>query len=106
MRRLASLTLIFLLTAGAAHPVSAQDDLARRGLAAFMKNGCHGCHTIGKVGSRLAPDLSHIGRKHGAAYLRQWLRDPQSLRPSAHMPALELTEADIDLLAVYLSTLP
>jgi cytochrome c oxidase subunit 2 len=104
MQRVIPATLLVLLTA-AGHPVSAQDDLARRGLATFMKNGCHRCHAIDKVGSPLAPNLSHIGRKHGAAYLRQWLRDPQSLRPSAHMPALELTDADIDTLADYLSTL-
>ena len=104
MRRVIPLTLLVLL-ASAGHPVSAQDAPGGRGLTTFMKNGCHGCHVIGNVGSPMAPDLSHIGRKHGAAYLRQWLRDPQSLRPSAHMPALELTDTDIDTLAVYLSTL-
>ena len=104
MRRVIPLTLLVLLAA-AGHPASAQDDPGGRGLATFMKNGCHSCHVIGKVGSPLAPDLSHIGREHGAEYLRQWLWDPRSVRPSDHMPALELTEADIDILAVYLSTL-
>jgi mono/diheme cytochrome c family protein len=104
MRRVMALTLLVLLAA-AGHPVSAHDGLGGRGLATFMKNGCHRCHAIGEVGSPMAPNLSHIGRKHGADYLRQWLRDPQSLRPSAHMPALELTDADIDTLAAYLSTL-
>lgn len=104
MRRAIPLALLVLLAA-AGHPARAQDDAAARGRATFMKNGCHGCHAIGNVGSPMAPNLSHIGRKHGPEYLRQWLRDPQSLRPSAHMPALELTEADIEILAVYLSTL-
>lgn len=104
MRRLIPLALLVLLAA-AGRPASARDDVAARGLATFLKNGCHGCHAIGNVGSPMAPNLSHIGRKHGPDYLRQWLRDPQSLRPSAHMPALELTDADIDTLARYLSTL-
>ncbi len=105
MRGVIPLTLLVLLAAAAGHPASAQDNRGGRGLATFMKNGCHSCHAIGKVGSPLAPNLSHMGREHGAEYLRQWLRDPRSVGPSAHMPALELTEADIEILAVYLSML-
>ena len=104
MRGVIPLALLIVL-AGAGRPASARDDVAARGLATFMKNGCHSCHAIGNVGSPMAPNLSHIGRKHSPDYLRQWLRDPQSLRPSAHMPALELTQGDIEILAVYLSTL-
>lgn len=104
MRGVIPLALLVLIAA-AGHRASAHDDVAARGRATFMKNGCHGCHAIGSVGSPVAPNLSHIGRKHGHDYLRQWLRDPESLRPSAHMPALELTDADIDTLARYLSTL-
>lgn len=105
MRGVIPLALLVLMLAAAGHPASAGDDVAARGLATFMKNGCHGCHAIANVGSPLAPNLSHIGRKHGPEYLRQWLRNPQSLRPSAHMPTLELTDADIETLARYLSTL-
>jgi hypothetical protein len=35
----------------------------------------------------------------------RWLRDPALQRPTAHMPALELSEEDVSALAVYLSTL-
>lgn len=105
MRRLMPITLLVVLATGAGSPARAQDDIAERGLATFMQNGCHSCHRIGKAGSPIGPDLSHIGFKHGPEYLRQWLRDPESLRPSAHMPTLELTDADIDTLAIYLSTL-
>jgi cbb3-type cytochrome oxidase cytochrome c subunit len=49
------------------------------------------------------PDLSHVGAKYRPEYLARWLRDPSYLRPSAHMPALELSEADIRALAAFLA---
>jgi mono/diheme cytochrome c family protein len=76
-----------------------------RGQAAFKTNGCYGCHMIGKFGTPIGPDLSTVGRKYSVDYLARWLRDPAMQRPSAHMPALELTEDDIRALSEYLATL-
>jgi cytochrome c553 len=76
-----------------------------RGQAAFKSNGCYGCHLIGKFGTPIGPDLSQVGRKYPEEYLARWLRDPALQRPSAHMPALELSEADVQALAVYLGSL-
>ena len=98
------LTLAALATAS---PAAAQDrgELAERGRGAFMTNGCHGCHTIGKMGTPIGPDLTRVGFKYREDYLERWLRDPAYLRPSAHMPKLELTESDIKALAAYLASL-
>ena len=79
--------------------------VVERGQAAFKNNGCYGCHLIGKFGTPIGPDLSHVGRKYPPEYLARWLRDPALQRPSAHMPALELTEADVRALAEYLGAL-
>lgn len=79
--------------------------VAERGQAAFKSNGCYGCHMIGAFGTPIGPDLSHVGRKYPPEYLARWLRDPAQQRPSAHMPALELTEADVQALATYLGSL-
>jgi mono/diheme cytochrome c family protein len=76
-----------------------------RGQAAFKNQGCYGCHLIGKFGTPIGPDLSHVGSKYPEAYLARWLRDPALQRPNAHMPALELTEADVQALAAYLGSL-
>ena len=73
------------------------------GRRAFVRNGCHGCHTIGALGTPIASDLSHVGARYRAAYLTRWLRDPSDVRPSTHMPALELTEADVEALAAFLA---
>ena len=79
--------------------------LVARGEAAFKTNGCYGCHMVGKFGTPIGPDLSRVGARYSTEYLARWLRDPALQRPSAHMPALELSEADIRALSVYLGSL-
>jgi cytochrome c oxidase subunit 2 len=98
------ITLAVLVAAGA---TLAQGTPARveRGGKWFMDNGCYGCHTVGKIGTPIGPDLSHVGNKYTLDYLERWLRDPLHQRPSAHMPKLELTEDQVQAVAAYLSSL-
>lgn len=100
MKRSGTLALLFTLVLGA--PAWAQD-LADEGRRAFVRNGCHGCHVVGKMGTPIATDLTHVGAKYRPEYLQRWLRDPSYLRPTAHMPVLELTDDDIRALAAFLS---
>ena len=67
-----------------------------RGEQLFVIQGCYGCHQVGKFGTPIGPDLSRVGAKYEARYLEQWLRDPESVRPTAHMPKLELTVREIE----------
>jgi cytochrome c oxidase subunit II len=90
-------------TAACAQPPSTP--VVERGQAAFKNQGCYGCHLIGKFGTPIGPDLSHVGSKYPEDYLARWLRDPALQRPNAHMPKLELTEADVKALAAYLGSL-
>jgi mono/diheme cytochrome c family protein len=82
-----------------------RDTLVTRGSAVFRDQGCYGCHTVGKMGTPIASDLSRIGAKHDEAYLARWLRDPAQQRPTAHMPKLELSESEVQALAAYLGSL-
>ena len=88
-------------------PAGGQDrvELQTRGEQLFVSQGCYGCHQIGKLGTPIGPELSRIGARYGASYLADWVRDPQSVRPSAHMPKLELSPQEIRALAAYLSSL-
>ncbi|HEY2994183.1 MAG TPA: c-type cytochrome [Methylomirabilota bacterium] len=89
-------------------PAAAQepgDGLVGRGREAFAANGCYGCHMVGKAGTPIGPELSHVGARYTPEYLARWLRDPALQRPSSHMPALELSERDVSALAAYLSSL-
>lgn len=101
MRRVVTVALLLLAPVGA---LFAQEP-AEQGKQDFMSNGCYGCHTVGRMGTPIGPDLSHVGAKYSVAYLQKWLRDPASQRPSAHMPALDLSEAQVTALAAYLSSL-
>jgi DnaK suppressor protein len=93
-----------LLTASAGAQGVTEPPVAR-GEAAFKSNGCYGCHMIGKFGTPIGPDLSHVGARYSPDYLAGWVRDPALQRPSAHMPALELSDADVRALAQYLGSL-
>jgi len=96
---------MLLLTATLAMAQPRGGSVVERGEAAFKNNGCYGCHIIGKFGTPIGPELTRIGRKYEPEYLARWLRDPSLQRPSAHMPALELTEDDVQALAAYLGSL-
>lgn len=98
---LAAAGVIVLLSCA---PAGAQDAVAR-GERVYAAQGCYGCHQVGKAGTPIGPNLSGVGAKYSASYLRQWLRDPQSVRPAAHMPRLELTAEDVESLAAFLSSL-
>ncbi len=87
--------------------VQAQDGgaLVAQGQIIYRDQGCYGCHTVGKTGTPIAPDLSRIGAKRDQAYLGRWLRDPSLQRPTAHMPKIQLTESEVQALAAYLGSL-
>src|SRR5262245_32680170 len=46
------------------------------GAVVYQKNGCASCHSIDGRGGVLGPDLSDIGAKRAALYLRQSIVDP------------------------------
>lgn len=102
MKTIAFGATVTLLVAGALAVASGEPDAAR-GARLFYAQGCHGCHTVGAVGTPIGPDLSRVGRRHPAAWFTRWLADPSSERPGAHMPKLALEPADITALAAFLA---
>jgi len=47
---------------------------------------CSTCHIIDGEGGTEAPDLSHVGSRHDAKWLRDWITDPASVQFDATMP--------------------
>jgi cytochrome c oxidase subunit 2 len=92
-------------TLGAQERGGRSADRVAFGQRMFMEHGCYGCHTVGKVGTPIGPDLSHIGGRRSEGELKVWLRDPAFVRPAAHMPALELSAEQIGALAAFLASL-
>jgi putative heme-binding domain-containing protein len=60
---------------GAPEPVTGD---TAAGLLVYQKNGCASCHSIDGKGAILGPDLSDIGAKRAALYLRQSIMEPSA----------------------------
>jgi cbb3-type cytochrome c oxidase subunit III len=87
--------------------------------ALFHSLGCRGCHPIGGVGGDDGPDLtregqrdpgqldfSHVAEKRSvSAWFAEHFRAPSALVPDSAMPALGLTEQQIDGLVFYMLSL-
>jgi putative heme-binding domain-containing protein len=54
---------------------------AERGAQVFAANGCKGCHIVGGEGAAFGPELTAVGSRRAAAFLRQTI-----LKPAATMP--------------------
>lgn len=82
----------------------------------FETTACINCHTVAgtMAQGRFGPDLTHLMSRDtiaaGAAtntpeHLRQWIRNPDAIKPGSLMPAMQLSDQDADALTAYLETL-
>ncbi|MBI3194790.1 MAG: c-type cytochrome [Ignavibacteriae bacterium] len=67
---------------------------------------CLTCHRIYGLGGTLAPDLSYEGSRANAEWLKEFLRNPTTLRPTLveRMPKFNLPEHEIDIIVNYMKT--
>ncbi len=93
-----------------------QDAAAVAGRRVFETTACINCHAVAgtPANGRFGPDLTHMMSRatiaSGAALntrenLRLWIQDPDALKPGSLMPAMKLSDADLDALVNYLETL-
>ena len=86
------------------------------GRRAFETAACINCHTIrGTVANgRFGPDLTHLmsratiasgAAENTAENLRSWLQDPDAIKPGSLMPAMKLSDAELDALVRYMQSL-
>ncbi|MGN6703428.1 MAG: cytochrome c oxidase subunit II [Burkholderiaceae bacterium] len=101
------------LQEAAAPPPSAAQ--AVHGGQVFMQS-CAACHAVRgtDAGGRLGPDLTHLMSRGTIAggtldntrgNLAGWVANPQSMKPGARMPAMDLTPQDLRAVVAYLETL-
>jgi cytochrome c oxidase subunit 2 len=87
-----------------------------RGRRVFESMACINCHTISNTpaSGKFGPDLTHIMSRDtiaaGAALntrqqLRLWIKNPDAIKPGSKMPAMGLTDQEVDAVATYLETL-
>jgi cytochrome c oxidase subunit 2 len=93
-----------------------EDESAIPGRQIFETTACINCHTVrGTVANgRFGPDLTHLMSRatiaSGAAEntpenLRQWLKDPDAIKPGSLMPAMKLSDGELDALVRYMLSL-
>lgn len=83
---------------------------------AFLSLSCVNCHTVRgtPANGKFGPDLTHLMSRQTIASgilpnnrqeLREWIKDPQQLKPGNLMPNMQLTDKQIDQVVSYLLTL-
>ncbi len=94
-----------------------ETELARKGAAVFLSEGCGACHAIRGTAAagRLGPDLTHLASRTSLAAgildmtpeaLAAWITDPDAIKPGARMPGYDhLAQAEMTALVAYLEGL-
>jgi len=93
-----------------------QDEKELAGRRVFETTACVNCHAVGGTNAtgRFGPDLTHMMSRStiaaGAAEntkgnLRLWIQNPDAIKPGSLMPAMQLSDADLEALVRYLETL-
>jgi cytochrome c oxidase subunit II len=93
-----------------------QDEKVAAGRHVFESTSCINCHTVAGTAAngRFGPDLTHLMSRAtiaaGAAQntpqnLRLWIQNPNAIKPSSLMPAMQLSNADLDAVVSYMETL-
>jgi cytochrome c oxidase subunit 2 len=82
----------------------------------FERTACVNCHAVAGTAAngRFGPDLTHLKSRDtiasGAApntaeNLRRWIQDPSLIKPGSKMPAMGLSDPELNALTAYLETL-
>ncbi len=93
-----------------------QDENEIAGRRVFETTACVNCHAVAGTAAvgRFGPDLTHLMSRQtiaaGAAdntpdNLRLWIQNPDAIKPGSLMPAMKLSDPDLDALVRYLETL-
>lgn len=89
---------------------------ASAGRSVFEHTACINCHTVAgtNASGRFGPDLTHLmsratiasgAAKNTPENLRLWLERPDAIKPGSLMPAMKLSDTDLDALVSYMETL-
>ncbi len=93
-----------------------QDSSVAAGRHLFETQACMNCHTVvgASAHGTFGPDLTHLMSRSTIAAgavantpdnLREWIKDPNTFKPGAQMPAMQLSDQQVDQIVAYLTTL-
>ncbi len=92
------------------------DPAVAEGKRIFEQTACVNCHTISGTAAqgRFGPDLTHLASrdtiasgsvKNTPGNLRQWIDDPDAMKPGCLMPKMNLNEHELDAITAYMASL-
>jgi cytochrome c oxidase subunit 2 len=95
---------------------AAASDGTNEGRRTFESTACVNCHTVSGTAAngKFGPDLTHLMSRDtiGAgivantpANLRRWIQDPSAFKPGCLMPAMGLSDSQLDAVTAYMETL-
>jgi cytochrome c oxidase subunit 2 len=95
---------------------AAQDPGAGEGRRVFERTACINCHTVTGTAANghFGPDLTHLMSRRTIAAgvaantpesLRLWIQNPDAIKSGALMPAMKLSNAELDAVVSYMETL-
>jgi len=93
-----------------------QDANVANGKRVFERTACINCHAVAgtNANGRFGPDLTHLMSRttigSGAAQntpqnLRLWVQNPNAIKAGSLMPAMQLSDTDLDAVVSYMETL-
>jgi cytochrome c oxidase subunit 2 len=82
----------------------------------FERTACINCHAVAgtPANGRFGPDLTHLmsretiaagAARNTPANLRRWIQNPNTIKPGSKMPAMGLSDPELDAVTQYLETL-
>lgn len=89
-----SFRVVFVIAVLSLVPVAtlslAESDQAAKGQQVYQDKKCALCHAIQGNGGKAGGDLSKIGAKRDADWIKRFLMAPKSVIPTAKMPSLNM----------------
>lgn len=89
----------------AGQPARAADDPVAAGAQVYKTLRCSMCHKIQGSGGKLGPDLTDVGTRRDAAWLKKYLPNPKGANPKNTMPPVKAGPDDLSVLIAYLTSL-
>jgi putative heme-binding domain-containing protein len=79
--------------------------LVEKGQKLYTEKKCSICHKIDGVGGKIGPDLSDVGNRRDAEWIKRFLKAPKSVNPETKMPPFKGTDEELEPLVSYLMSL-
>jgi cytochrome c oxidase cbb3-type subunit III len=70
---------------------------AERGMAVYQSSGCGSCHIVDGRGGILGPELTSIGGRRGAVYLREAIVKPAASHPPGYLVVRAVPNSGADV---------